>query len=249
MKRIKIDLLLEFTHNFIIENNKPNCYWWNLKYAKEVGYQYAKHIIENENFTKIFSEPDYTSIILEDVGANALAVLSEIYDNAPLTVVLSDPLSVFYDNYFTKIRVEAPWGQWLEAHHWVLKEIYRDLFILPDQEVLARKIYENASSLTDTLSATKLVLMPAYSTFGNYMPAYPHAKIIGGFKEQETRNLTLYKPQELYGQVILISRNIPDIVFNYYENLLKSIYPQDLVVHSPNITDVACKLRVWQRNC
>lgn len=197
--------------------------------------------MENENVTKLItSNSSFDLVIIEDVSADALAVLSHVF-NCPLVVVLSEPVSMFYDNYFSDNIMWKQYNELRNAHQWVIKELYRKWFVLPSQNQLVREVIPEALDLKDILYQTSLVLMPSYPALGNLVPKYQNVKQIGGFNYfGSSRKL----PQELemfYNDpsgMIVISNHLP---VNVQDQLRVFFFGNvDLMIHMIHFTsDVA----------
>lgn len=213
----------DYEAKFYQTENTWYSYWSHLKYAKDIGYEYAQRVLENENVTRLISSrSQFDLVIIEDVSADALTIFSHIF-NCPLVVLLSEPLGLFYDNYVTDI---TPWKQSNEirnTHHWAFKELFRELNTLPAQNRLARKILPEAPDLRNIMYDTSLVLMPSYEILTYLVPKYPHVKQIGGFNREEPKTPEI---QTKNASVVVVSTNLPSHIFEQLLSIpsLKFIY-------------------------
>lgn len=234
------------------KNYHPDCLWSKLKSDNAIGQAYLKLVVESDSFRKLIASNDtrFDLIVLEDVGAFGLAVLSEIF-KCPLVALLSEPLSSFYDNFvFDQF-------EWLQAdflkntHYWLFKEFYRELFIFPKQKSLLKPVVPNGLDFIEALYNTRLVLLPSYQSIGRLIPKYSHVKQIGGYNRltnwrNQPKNRTdcevgsnhllqrlpyrishmndlIIKNQNTSENVVVISTRLPQIVKSEIEKLELSI--------------------------
>ncbi|ERL88841.1 UDP-glycosyltransferase UGT4 [Dendroctonus ponderosae] len=233
-----VEPLKDYVANFYQTENTWYSYWSHLKYTKDIGYEYAQKVLENENVTKLISSSSqFDLVIIEDVSADALTILSHIF-KCPLVVLLSEPLGIFYDNYVTDI---TPWKQYNEIrsmHHWAFKELFRELNTLPAQNRLARKFLPSAPDLRNIMYDTSLVLMPSYEILTYLVPKYPHVKQIGGFNRAES-NKPEIEAENASASLVVVSKNIPSYIF---EKLLD--IPSLKFIYTSQVSDVIRQERV-----
>lgn len=201
-------------------------------------------MVESGSFKKLIASNDtrFDLVVVEDVGAFGLAVLSEIF-KCPLVALLSEPLSPFYDNFvFDQLEWTGAGADLLRtAHYWLFKEFYRELFIFPKQKALLEGVIPNGLDFIDPLYNTRLVLLPSYQSIGRLMPKYSHVKHIGGYNrltlKKKTTNHTdfgskllqtlpysyitelIMKSQNTSENIVVISTRLPQIVKTEIEQL------------------------------
>lgn len=229
-------------------NHRPNCYWSKLQYSNVVGAEYAKHILKNENITDLIkSNSVFDLVLLEDVSADALAIFSYVF-KCPLVVLLSEPLSPFYENYFFDNNYWRIRNDLRNAHLFVLKELYREWIMLPEQNKIIRETFPAAPDVRELLYNTSLVLVPTYQTLSNLVPKYLNVKQIGGF-HIDNREQVSGKPEGFLNNFdnkegIFLSDDIPEenvkLLLKNNEELLQdvssksNIYGKRILGH-PNI--------------
>lgn len=159
-----------------------DCLLSKLKNENAIGQAYLKLVVESDSFKNLIASNDtrFDLVLIEDVGAFGLAVLSQIF-KCPLVTLLSEPLSSFYDNF---VFDQFEWTQidpLRTAHYWLFKEFYREFFIFPQQKALLKGVIPDGLDFIEALYNTRLVLLPSYQSIGRLMPRYSYVKHIGGY--------------------------------------------------------------------